>query len=158
MANKMQNNDNIDEIDGYNEVNEHVNPNSIIIRKERKCWGFLGIPWTFTVYTLKPKKLVIQKGLFNSVENEILLYRITDLTYSRTLFQKIFGMGSIKVHAHDNTNPVLLIKNIKHSRDFKEDLSEAIEKDRFRMKMRQSELVDAGHPDPHDFNEYGEDF
>lgn len=158
MANKVKDNDNIDEIDGYQEVDEPVNPNNVIIMRERKRWSFFGIPWTFTVYTLKPKKLVIQKGLFNSVENEILLYRITDLTYSRTLFQKLFGMGSITVHAHDNTTPVLLIKNIKHSRDFKEELSDAIEKDRFRMKMRQSELVDAGHPDPHDFGDYGEGF
>ena len=158
MSDKVKDNDNMDEIDGYREVDEPVDPKSIIIMRERKRWGFFGIPWTFTVYTLKPKKLIIEKGLFNSVENEILLYRITDLTYSRTLFQKIFGMGSIKVNAHDKTTPVLLIKNIKHSRDFKEALSDAIEKDRFRMKMGQSELVDAGHPDPHDFDDYNESF
>lgn len=123
--------------------------NSMIMR-ERKRWGFFGIPWTFTKYSLWTKKLVVETGLFNSVENEILLYRITDMTYSRTLFQKLFKTGTLTVHAHDKTTPVLVLKNIKHSREFKEALSEAVEKDRMRMKMRQSELVDAGHFDPHD--------
>lgn len=116
------------------------------IMRERKRWGFLGIPWTFTVYTLKEKKLVIDKGLFTSVKNEILLYRILDLSYSRTLGQKIFGLGTVTVYSKDKTNPTLEIKNIKHSNDFYESLSEAVENDRIRMKMRQSEFIDVDYP------------
>lgn len=124
-----------------------------LIMKERKRWGFFGIPWTFTKYSLRKKKLVIERGLFSTEENEILLYRITDISYRRTLFQKLFGMGTITVYAQDKTSPVTIIKNIKHSRVFKETLSEWVEKDRLRMKMRQSELVGAGHPD-HDFHDH----
>ncbi len=112
------------------------------IMRERKRWGFLGIPWTFTVYTLKEKKLVIDTGFFTSTKNEILLYRIVDLSYSRTLGQKICGLGTITVYSKDKTNPNLIIKNIKHSNDFYEAVSDAVEKDRIRMKMRQSELID----------------
>ncbi len=111
------------------------------IMRERKRWGFFGIPWTFTVYTLKEKKLVIDTGFFTSVKNEILLYRIVDMSYSRTLGQKLFGLGTVTVYSKDKTNPTLLIKNIKHSNDFYESLSEAVEKDRIRMKMRQSEQI-----------------
>ena len=116
------------------------------IMRERKRWAFLGIPWTFTVYTLKEKKLVIDRGLFTSIREEILLYRIVDMSYSRTLGQKIFGMGTVKVYSKDKTNPSLEIKNIRHSNDFYESLSEAVEKDRIRMKMRQSELIDVDYP------------
>ena len=115
------------------------------IMRERKRWAFLGIPWTFTVYTLKEKKLVIDRGLFTSIREEILLYRIVDMSYSRTLGQKIFGMGTVKVYSKDKTNPSLEIKNIRHSNDFYESLSEAVEKDRIRMKMRQSELIDVDY-------------
>ena len=114
--------------------------------RERKRWAFLGIPWTFTVYTLKEKKLVIDRGLFTSIREEILLYRIVDMSYSRTLGQKIFGMGTVKVYSKDKTNPSLEIKNIRHSNDFYESLSEAVERDRIRMKMRQSELIDVDYP------------
>ncbi len=122
-----------------------------LIMRERKRWGFFGIPWTFTKYNLFKKKMVIQTGLFKTVENEILLYRIVDVTYSRALFQKLFKLGTIVVHARDKTTPVLVIKNIKHSRDFKDKLSEMVEQDRIRMKMRQSEFVDAGMPDLEDY-------
>lgn len=123
------------------------------ILRERKRWGFLGIPWTFTVYTLKEKKLMIDKGFFTSTKNEILLYRILDLTYSRTFGQKIFGLGTITVYAKDRTNPELVIKNIRHSDEFYETLSDTVENDRIRMKMRQNELIDI---DDHDFYEENE--
>lgn len=132
---------------------QQASPEGEIIMRERKRWSFFGIPWTFTKFTLRTKKLVIEQGFFKSIENEVLLYRIVDITYSRNLFQKMFQLGTIVVHAHDKTNPVVVIKNIKHSRDFKNKLSEMVEKDRIRMKMRQSEFVDAGHPDDADYTD-----
>ncbi len=133
-------------------MDERVSDKELIMR-ERKRWGFFGIPWTFTKYSLWSKKLVIEQGLFRTVENEILLYRIVDITYTRGLFQKIFNLGTVTVHAHDKTNPVVLLKNIRHSREFKDALSEWIEKDRLRMKMRQSEFVDVGHPDLEEYDD-----
>lgn len=119
------------------------------LMRERKRWAFLGIPWTFTKYILTEKKIIIQRGLFTSTENEILMYRVTDMTMTRTLFQKMFGLGTLVIYAHDKTNPTLEVKNIKHIREFKDTLSDAVEKDRLRMKMRQSEIVDGIH-DVHD--------
>lgn len=114
-----------------------------ILMTERKRLGFFGLPWTFTKYSITPKKLIIESGLFTSSENEILMYRITDVSYTRTLFQKMFGLGTLTVYSHDKTNPTLTIKNIKNSRDFKEKLSEIVEKDRQRMRMRQTELLES---------------
>ena len=125
-----------------------IGVNNELVR-ERKRWLFFGIPWTFTKYILTEKKIIIQSGLFTSTENEILMYRVTDMTLTRSLFQKMFGLGTLVVYAHDKTTPTLEVKNIKHIREFKEILSEAVEKDRLRMKMRQSEIVDGIH-DVHD--------
>lgn len=122
------------------------------IMRERKRWLFFGIPWTFTKYILTKKKLIIEMGLFNSTENEILLYRITDMTLKRSFWQKIFGLGTLIVYAHDKTTPTLEIKNIKHIREFKETLSGSVEADRLRMKMRQSEIVDDIHGGHDDFD------
>lgn len=114
-----------------------------ILMTERKRLGFFGLPWTFTKYSITPKKLIIESGFFTSSENEILMYRITDVSYTRTLFQKMFGLGTLTIYSHDKTNPSLTIKNIKNSRDFKEKLSEIVEKDRQRMRMRQTELLES---------------
>lgn len=126
--------------------NTNISENKELMR-ERKRWAFFGIPWTFTKYILTEKKIIIEKGLFNSMENEILMYRVTDLSMSRKFFQKLFGLGTITVYAHDKTNPTLEIKNIKHPKLFKETLSSAVEKDRIRMKMRQNEIIDDMHGD-----------
>lgn len=112
-----------------------------IIMQERKRWGFFGIPWTFTKYTLMTKKIMISKGLLKTVEDEILLYRIIDLSLSRNLIQKIFKLGTVTVYSQDKTSPVLEIKNIKHSREFRDTLADSIEKDRIRMKVHQSEFI-----------------
>ena len=124
-----------------------------IIMKERKRWTFFGIPWTFTKYTLMTKKLILTEGLLKTVENEILLYRVLDISLSRTLMQKMFGLGTVTVYSQDKTNPTLVIKNIKHSREFRDALADAVEKDRIRMKMRQSEFIDQ-HTDAPDTFEY----
>lgn len=124
------------------------------LMRERKRWGFFGIPWTFTKYILTEKKIIIQRGLLRSTENEILMYRVTDMEMTRTLFQKMFGIGTLTVYSHDKTNPTLEVKNIKHVREFKDTLSDAVEKDRIRMKMRQSEIVDGAY----DFHDHDIDF
>ena len=121
--------------------------------KERKRWGFFGLPFTFTTYTLSGKKLLINKGLFSSIEDEILLYRIVDLTLKKTLFQKMFGLGTVIVHAQDKTTPTLELKNIKHSREFKELLSEQIEKEKTRLRMRKGEVIADGPCDCDDCND-----
>ena len=82
------------------------------------------------------------------------MYRVTDMEMTRTLFQKMFGIGTLTVYSHDKTNPTLEVKNIKHVREFKDTLSDAVEKDRIRMKMRQSEIVDGAY----DFHDHDIDF
>lgn len=111
------------------------------IMRERKRWAFLGLPFTFTKYLITDKRLVIQTGFFVSKESEILHYRILDMNYSRNLLQKMFGLGTISLYAQDVTHPELVIKNIKHSREFKEKLAELTEKEKQRLSVRRGEVV-----------------
>ena len=41
--------------------------------------NFLGLPWTFTVYGFSQDRLFIKSGIFNTREDEVRLYRITDI-------------------------------------------------------------------------------
>ncbi len=116
---------------------------------ERKRLLFFGLPWTFTKYTLNPKKLLINTGLLTSVENEILLYRVMDITVKRSLMQKIFRLGSIQVISSDKTCPNLEIKNIRNVTQFREALSEYIEESRRQYRMRAGEIID-DYDDPGD--------
>lgn len=113
-----------------------------ILLCERKRWTFFGLPFTFTKYTVYEKKLLINSGFFKSIEEEILLYRVMDMTMSRTLIQKIFKLGTITLHSQDKTTPILVIKNIKNVGEFKNILSNAIEKDKIRLRVRRNEIID----------------
>lgn len=126
------------------------------IMRERARWPFLGLPFTFTQYVITDKKLIVKTGFFVSKESEILHYRILDMNYSRNVIQKMFGLGTIKLYAQDVTHPELVIKNIKHSREFKDKLSELTESEKRRLSVRRGEVVGA-IPLDHDCEQCGID-
>lgn len=101
-----------------------------------------GLPLSFTTYSMDDSRLFIQTGFLNQKEEEVQLYRVRDISLSRKLGQRIFGVGSVFVHSSDKTSPVLELKNIKSSRDVKEMISEAVEKSKTAKRMRTTELLD----------------
>ena len=103
---------------------------------ERKRLLFFGLPLTFTTYTLSNKKLELKTGLLTTVVNDILLYRVMDTTLTRSLFQKLFRLGSVQIVSSDKTHPNLCVHNIRNARDFKEALDEQVEHVRLRMRFR----------------------
>ena len=76
--------------------------------RDKSLWrarknNFLGLPWTFTVYELTNDRLFVESGFLNKKEDEVRLYRILDLELNRSLGQRIFGMGTIKVSSSDRS-------------------------------------------------------
>lgn len=130
----------------------HDAPASADLVAERKRWTFGGFPFTFTTYMLNGKKLTVRSGLLTTHEDDILLYRIMDTSLCRTLVQKIFRLGSIHVASSDQSLPELVIRNIRHPRDFKELLDERVESERLRMRVRTGEVhgLDTDAPDDGD--------
>ena len=92
--------------------------------------NFLGLPWTFTIYSLDEKRLFIETGVFNKTENEVRLYRVIDLSLTRNLWQRIIRTGTIHCVTADRTMKNFDIKNVKQARDAKEILSELVEQAR----------------------------
>ncbi|OKZ83813.1 MAG: hypothetical protein BHW06_05385 [Clostridium sp. 44_14] len=121
------------------------------IWKERKR-NALGLPWTFTKYALTDDRLFITSGLLKTVEDEVRLYRIMDLSLSQTLSQKIFGIGTILVSSADKSMRDFEIKNIKKPRDVKEQLSKLVEEncDKKRVTNREFMGEDADFGDDDD--------
>jgi len=110
------------------------------IWKERKR-NALGLPWTFTKYSLSEDRLFIESGLLKTVENEVRLYRILDLSLTRTLSQKIFGIGTIKVSSADKTLGDFEIKNVKKPNEVKERLSGLVEENREKKRISGREYM-----------------
>ena len=58
-----------------------------LIWKDRK--RVLGMPLTFTKYSLSEDRIFLQTGFLNLEEEEILLYRVRDLSVKRSLKERI---------------------------------------------------------------------
>ena len=115
----------------------------------KKLWSdkkrILGMPISFTTYSLSDDRLFVDKGLVRLQSDEILLYRVRELSVSQTLGQRIFGVGSIIVQSSDKTSPVLEIRNIKTPFDVKELLHQHVEKMKLERRMRVGEILEDGH-------------
>ncbi|MBR3295804.1 MAG: PH domain-containing protein [Clostridia bacterium] len=110
-----------------------------ILWADRKRW--LGMPLTFTKYSVDSNRLYVKKGFFRSEENETLLYRILDIKISKTLGQKIFGVGTVTLYCSDQSTHTIPLKNIKHPDKVKTFLSDLIEKKRNELGITGTELM-----------------
>ena len=88
-----------------------ANSNNTIIWKDRK--RYLGLPLSFTRYSLSEDRLFLSVGFLNIKDEEVLLYRVRDINTSRTLWQRLFGVGTVTVVSSDKSMPTLVLKNIK---------------------------------------------
>ena len=111
------------------------------IWSSRKRLLFFGLPFTFTKYTLTKEKMLIDTGVLNKKQEEVRLYRILDLTLTRSLAQRIFGLGTISCKTSDKALPVLELINIKNSQDIKEQLSDLVEAERVNKRVSVREFT-----------------
>ncbi len=101
----------------------------------------LGMPITFTRYALSNDRLFLETGLLSTKCEEILLYRVRDISMSISLGQKIFGVGTITIQSSDKSRPVLELKNIKNPRGTKELIHQAVEEMKMKRRMRVGEIL-----------------
>ena len=102
----------------------------------------LGMPITFTKYSMSDDRIFCEKGLLSVKFEEILLYRVRDISMKITLGQRIFGVGSILLQSSDKTSPVLELKNIKNPREVKEMIHRQVEEIKVQRRMRFGETLE----------------
>lgn len=102
---------------------------------------YFGMPLSFTRYALSEDRLFLSVGFLNIKDDEVLLYRVRDITTSRTLWQRLFGVGSVSVVSSDKTMPTLVLKNIKRPMEIKELLHRQVEEMKIRRRVRVGEIM-----------------
>ncbi|MDY4575335.1 MAG: PH domain-containing protein [Intestinibacter sp.] len=118
---------------------------------DRKRVLFLGLPLSFTTYRLTSNRLFINSGFLTQKQDEVRLYRITDVSLSRTLMQRIFGLSTIHCNSSDKTLGNFDIINVKDGENVKELLSQSVEEERMARRVYTREnmvdTVDDGDQD-----------
>lgn len=114
---------------------------------DRKRVSIFAFPLSFTKYTLTPTRLIVESGFLNKKEDEIKLYRVTDVEYSQTLFERIGGVGTIKLLSNDTSSPEMKLVHVKNAKAVKEAISHTVEHARKDSGVRTSEMVGSVHHD-----------
>lgn len=112
-----------------------------LVWKDRKR-TFLGLPLSFTVYSLDGERLFIKTGVLSVNEDEVRLYRIKDISLRRSFGQRLLGLGTIHCCSSDATLKEFDIRNIKKPREVRELLSQMIEAERQKKRVRSLESLD----------------
>ena len=120
------------------------------IWKDRK--RHLGAPISFTRYALSEDRLFLSTGFLSIKDEEVLLYRIRDINTTRSLWQRIFGVGTVTVVSSDKTMPTLVLKNVKNPLDVKELLHTQVEEMKIQRRVRVGEIM-TSCDDDHDLDE-----
>ena len=116
--------------------------------KKRKYW--LWFPIGLTTYEIEKRdddyELVITKGLLSKHIDRIKLYRITDLTFERSIGNWFCGVANIIVHSTDPSGTSKYssnktIEKIRGAKDFLSQLETLVQQERKRMNVKYSETV-----------------
>lgn len=104
---------------------------------------YFGMPLSFTRYRLSEDRLFISEGFLNIKDDEILLYRVRDIDTRRSLWQRLFGVGTVTVLSSDKTMPALELKNIKDPVMVKELIHKQVEEMKIQRRVRFGEIMTA---------------
>ena len=121
---------------------------------EKELWSdckrvvFFGLPLSFTKYRLTTNRLFVNTGFLTQREDEVRLYRRTDVSLSRTLMQRVFGLSTIHCNSSDKTLGNFDIINIKDGEEVKEILSQSVERERIARRVSTREnMIDVSDDD-----------
>ena len=123
-----------------------------LIWKDRK--RIFGMPLTFTRYSMSEDRLFLSEGLLTIKDDEVLLYRIRDISTSRNLWQRLFGVGTVTVVSSDKTMPTIQLKNIKDPVGVKELLHRQVEEMKIRRRVRVGEIMGTDMDDDGDLDDF----
>jgi uncharacterized membrane protein YdbT with pleckstrin-like domain len=105
---------------------------------------YFGLPLSFTRYRLSEDRLFVSEGFLNIRDDEILLYRVRDIDTRRSLWQRLFGVGTVTVISSDKTMPNLVLKNIKDPIFVKELIHSQVEEAKIKRRVRFGEIMTDG--------------
>ena len=116
--------------------------NDKVLWTDRK--RYFGLPISFTKYEVSEDRLFMTTGFLNLKYEEVLLYRVRDLTLSRSFGQRLFGVGTIKVSSSDKSNAELYIQSVKDAAAVKELIHQQVEDMKIRRRVRFGEIASFG--------------
>lgn len=100
-------------------------------------------PFTFTTYTLTGEELAVKTGVLRETYDVTKLFRVVDLTVTRTLLQRLFGLSTIILETRDQSSGGrLVLKNILHGFEVRRIIQHAVDEARNVNRVTAREYMD----------------
>ncbi len=101
----------------------------------RDSYRILGHENPYVTYILSEERLSQIRGIVYAQSDDILLYRITDIKWHQSIWQRLFDVGTIIIYTSDPLKPRLKLYNVKDSYNVKELIYECVEDAKIRRGM-----------------------
>ena len=102
--------------------------------QEKKRSLLFGLPLSFTTYRIEEEKVNIRKGLFRTIEDDTLMYRIQDVKLVIRFWERIFRLGTVICYSSDVTDPKLELRHIRKAREIKDYILKSSESERRKVR------------------------
>ena len=120
------------------------------VYQERKRLLFFGLPWTFTKYTISPSLLTIDRGFFNTVQDDCYMYKIQDVKLNKSLWERLFKLATLVCYTGDVTHPEIRLEHIQNADTIKAYILKTSEEARIKRRTLNTMNIDAHQCDAHD--------
>lgn len=117
-----------------------------MIYVERKRTKFLGLPFSYTKYTISDEKLSITSGFLSITEDDAFMYKIQDVRLTRSFMERVFKLGTITCYTGDTTHPKLELEHIKRAGIIKDFIMYSSEEARRKRRALRAQKIEEENP------------
>lgn len=115
-----------------------------MVYQEKKRWPFLGLPLTFTKYTITDEVITVNAGFLRREENDCYLYKVVDVRLERTILERMVHLGTVHCFSGDVTDPDLRLQHIRNAKEIKDFILRQSEAERMKRKTLNTQSLDGG--------------
>lgn len=109
---------------------------------EKKRTSIFALPVYFTTYTIGEDMINRRKGFLNITEDDMFLYKVQDVKMKRTLWERIFKLGTVICYTSDVTDSEFRFEHIRNSAEIKEYVMRKAEEERRKRKTLHTMDID----------------
>lgn len=94
-----------------------------------------------TKYTLTEEALLLRSGIFTRVTDELMLYRIQDISMEEPFMLRMVNLSNLKIYSSDPSNPVFDLTSLENGEKLRLAIRKLSEKQRQKLGVRAIDIV-----------------